>query len=344
MTKGSLSKLMFIEGNLKREGNDDEVRVHVPPHPFSAVGNEKMALTLLSFSMQKTGLYSVNASNNVFYLKQGTTYHEVTISPGNYLTYAALYGAIHAALTITVASTTIPMSNVSLGGADFAATGFNDKTNEFTFTFTVTGGSGPVDFVFFHCKEGVMPINVTPQGFYSESFQLLGGTPTVNVSNTSTIVPGMLRDSLNNCVSSHAASLSTLDELYLRLNTGTNNYSSTGLDRSLRDSSRLVESQIFARIQINDQSFDELHPMIQYEDSGGDLYQSFVGTSSLDQLTFVLTDGRGRPLSFLAPARAVVNALQFKAVLRWDLFVPPPPRQYFNQEDLRAQKYLAKQL
>ena len=341
MTKGSLSKLMFIEANLKREGQDDECRIHVPPHPFSSVGTEKMALTLLSFSMQKTGLYSVNASNNVFYLKQDTTLHQVIITPGNYTTFAELYSAIHAALTITVTATTNPMSNVSLGGADFAATGFNTKTNQFLFNFTVTGGSDPVDFVFFHCKEGVMPVGVTPQGFYSESYQLLGGTPTTDVNNTT---HGMLRDVSNNCVSSHAASLSTLDELYLRLNTGTNNFSSTGLDRSLRDSSRLIESQIFARIPITNQSFDELHPMVQYEDSGSDLYQSFVGTSSLDQLTFILTDGRGRPLSYLAPARAVVNALQFRAVLRWDLFVPPPPRQYFNQEDLRAQKYLAKQL
>ena len=60
MTKSNLSRLIFIDSSVNTHG--DSAKVIVPPHPFSATGNERLALTLLSFCARRNW-YNVNATN-----------------------------------------------------------------------------------------------------------------------------------------------------------------------------------------------------------------------------------------------------------------------------------------
>ena len=84
-------------------------------------------------------------------------------------------------------------------------------------------------------------------------------------------------------------------EVDLEVETG--NYMSTGFESHATDSLRLIESSIFARIPFDDSSFTETHEVVSFEDSGGDMYQSFLSRNSIDTLDIRVTDARGRSLS-----------------------------------------------
>ena len=55
--RGQVTKYLFIDSSVE-DGN-----IHLPPHPFSTVDEESMALTLLSFSMRKN-IPQINNTNN----------------------------------------------------------------------------------------------------------------------------------------------------------------------------------------------------------------------------------------------------------------------------------------
>ena len=52
MVRGQVSKLLFIDSSVNTDGRD-HTKVLVPAHPFSATGAERMALTLVSFTMRR---------------------------------------------------------------------------------------------------------------------------------------------------------------------------------------------------------------------------------------------------------------------------------------------------
>ena len=78
MVRGQVSKLIFIDSSVNTDGRD-HTKVMCPPHPFSAQGNERMALTLVSFTMRRNW-YNINATNNTFYLFVSNTYQDLSSS------------------------------------------------------------------------------------------------------------------------------------------------------------------------------------------------------------------------------------------------------------------------
>ena len=96
MVRGAISKLIFIDSSVATHG--DHAKVLVPPHPLSAGVGERMALSLVSFSMRRNW-YNINPTNNTFYIFTANTYHEVQIESGVYPTFATLATAINSALT-----------------------------------------------------------------------------------------------------------------------------------------------------------------------------------------------------------------------------------------------------
>ena len=67
-----------------------------------------------------------------------------------------------------------------------------------------------------------------------------------------------------------------------------------------------------------------MHETVQFEDSGGDLYQSFLAQKSLDNFELRLTDAAGRPLAEANPLQSDLGLMRFTCVLRYDIFIAPP--------------------
>lgn len=326
--RGTVSKLIFIDSSVNTDGRD-HTKVLVPPHPFSAQGGERMALSLVSFTMRRNW-YNINATNNTFYLFLNATYYAVTIAPGVYATFADLAVAINDALVVTIA-----------GVAEITASAvvYNATTRFFSMALTMDAGhvNTPVQVRCFAVKGGALPAGVTIQGGFNDAHEILGGTPVRAVAAAANSLTGTLAGGVNTLVSKYPASLNTLDAIYLHMNTiETGNYMSTGHESHAAESLRLIESSLFARIPFDDSTFTETHEVVSYEDSGGDTYQSHLSRKNIESLDIRVTDARGRSLATLNPNQAADGLLAYRMCLRWDLFAPPHTPHLRHEAKLEA--------
>ena len=69
-----------------------------------------------------------------------------------------------------------------------------------------------------------------------------------------------------------------------------------------------------------------LYEVVQYVDAGNDMFQSFPLRKNLEQLELRICDAKSRSLAQLDPFQADNGLMAWKAVLRFDLFKPPPSR------------------
>ena len=315
MVKGNLSKYIYLDSSVNTL--NQHTQVLCPSHPFMTQGNEKMSLTLVSFGMKRS-FYHLNNTNNIFYIFVGNVYFEVVIPPGTYESFSgngSLSEAIQTAIT-----TTITNSNPLQATITAAVVTYNANTRKFTFDFTMTQAHAntQVQLRCFLVKTGTLPLNVSQQGGYSDSFIILGMKP---IRDLNTVFNCADATSTKILVSKSPASLSSNDAIYLHMNaTETSAYESSGFNAHIVDTLRLHESSIFARIPYDDSVYDSLHEYIQYEDPGSDLYQNFLSRKIIDKLDFKVTDARGRNLADYNPTQADDGLMQFHLVLRWDLF------------------------
>ena len=311
--RGSISKLIFIDSTVNTL--NDQTRVIVPAHPFQCTQDERMSLTLVSFGMRR-GWHNINPTNGIFYLFLNATYYQVVITPGTYGTFALLTAAIQLGLSATV---------TNIAAISTATVAYDDATRQFTFTFTMSAGNAAV-LVEVRCllvKGGALPANVTITGGYNDSFVILGAKPIRTLADTFNSLSTTA--TANVLVSNYTASLNTLDGVYIHATSiETGNFMSTGFESHAQDSLRLIESSIFARIPFDDSSWTESHEVIQFEDNGGDAYQSFLTRKSLDTLSLKITDARGRSLAHLDPTQADNGLMAYRMALRWDLFPGKP--------------------
>lgn len=320
MTKGNLSKLIFLDSSMNTHG--DSTKILVPPMPFSAKSNESIALTLVNFGIRRNWP-NINVTNGIFYLYQnvgGTTptYTEVRIADGFYNAFKGssgtpLLGAIEMAVNGVLANLEDPATTCSYS--------FDDATRRYTFTFS-HNSSNPISVRCFHCKQGVPPTGVSAAGFYNDSYQLLGG---YRITDPAAITVESLDNSTpNTAVSYYPASLNTLDALYVRLRSPSpHNYMTTSMDANLTTQERLVESEIFARIPLENAFFTKQHEMVHFEDSGSDAYQCMLNQKILDSLEIRLTDDKGRNLAEILPFQSQVGLMTFHMCLRFDVFFSP---------------------
>jgi len=208
-----------------------------------------------------------------------------------------------------------------------AAVTHDNTTRLFTITFTMAAGhsSTVVQIRTVAIKGGAMltPTGVGLQGGFSDVHEILGAKALKSATDD---FNSMTQVASNVCRSKYPASLNTLDAIYVHLTTlETGNFMSTGHEVHIADSLRLVESSLFARIPFDDSSFTEVHEVIQFEDSGGDMFQSMLNRKNLQNLDIRVTDARGRSLANMDPTQADEGLMAFKMCLRWDLFVTPTP-------------------
>ena len=311
--RGSISKLIFIDSTVNT--HHDETKVIVPAHPFQCTQDERMSLTLVSFGMRR-GWHNINPTNGIFYLYVNATYTQVVIAAGTYPTFALLTAAIQLGLSATVAL----VAEIST-----AVVAYDDATRRFTFTFTMSAaGAGMTTEVrCFLVKGGALPAGVTITGGYNDSFVILGAKPIRTLADSFNSLSTTA--TANVLVSNYTASLNTLDGVYIHATSiETGNFMSTGFESHAADSLRLIESSIFARIPFDDSSWTESHEVVQFEDNGGDMYQSFLTRKSLDTLSLKITDARGRSLAHLDPTQADNGLMAYRMALRWDMFPGKP--------------------
>ena len=318
MVRGDVSKLIFIDSSVNTHG--DKTKVMIPPHSFSAQGNERMALSLVSFSMRRNW-YNINDTNRFFYLYVGTSHYEVAIAPGVYATFNSLASAIATALGTALSANNGP-TEISTGAVVYDAV-----TRKFIITLGMATGhlTTPVEIRCFAIKGGALPAGVSLVGGFNDSHEILGGKPIRSVSAASNSMVGTVTGGSNVLVSYFPASLNTLDAIYLHTNSiETGNFMTTGHESHAQESLRLIESSLYARIPFDDSSFTEAHDVVSYEDSGGDSFQTFLTRKTLETLDIRVTDARGRSLATLDPTQADEGLMAYRMVLRWDLFYGPP--------------------
>jgi hypothetical protein len=120
--------------------------------------------------------------------------------------------------------------------------------------------------------------------------------------------------------SPYAAALNTLDAVYLHFNSiGTGNFMTPSFDIGTKDSLRMIESSIFARIPFDDATFTAEHEVVTFEDTN-DTYQCMIPRSNFETLDVRVTDAKGRSLISHGPNQAKNGLLSYKMCLRWDLW------------------------
>jgi hypothetical protein len=291
------SRLIFIDSEVNTVGNQSKAKINLPNHPFSVCCEDRMRLTLLSFDMRRSW-YSVNQTNNVFYLRDpdADTYTEIVIAPGSYSTFASLAAAIQVGLQTALAAATCT---------------YDDTTRKLT--FTLTGIANNAYLMSFQVKQGTLPVGVSSVGFFQDTHELLGIIP----SRTDAPVNGTGSVGAGTQSALFCAALNTLEAIYLRTNLMGGNYQTFGHERYLPDQNGLTETQIFARIPLNRACFDPIFEFVQYEDSN-DLFQINLQQKHLDSFEMYVTDDKGRLLAEVDPRQADAGLMSFKCVLRWD--------------------------
>ena len=314
--RGEVSRLIFVDSSCNTDGRAHS-KIMVPPHPFSSVGAERMSLTLVSFTMRRNW-YNINNTNNRFYIYVNNVHHEVKIDPGVYTTFDELRDGVVAALNVAIAG----IAEIQAVSADY-----NELKRLFAFGFSMAGGftTLSVEVRCFAIKSGALPPGVSLAGGFNDVHEILGATPIRNNMSIVNSMTGVLAAGVNFLSSKYPAALNTLDAIYLHMNTiNTGNFMSSGYEVHTVNGLRLIESSIFARIPFDTASFTDDYEVVSYEDSGGDMYQTYINRSSIETLDVRVTEARGRSLATLSPNQAVEGLLGFRMALRWDLFSAPP--------------------
>ena len=319
MVRGQVSRLLFLDSSVNGTGTGDRTRLLLPSGHFTATGNEQMSLTLQSFSIRRNW-YNINSTNNTGYVFTNDVYYEFSIPPGTYTTFADLATAIATSLTALIAANSGLSAITSAAACTYSA-----LTRKFTITFTkVQNVDKAIEIRCFALKQA-LPTGVTPQGGFNDFFEILGGRSIKTAAAASNSLELQTGTPVNKevLISYIPAALNTMDAIYLHLPTlETGNFMSTGHESHILDSNRLVESSIFARIPFDDSTFTEVHEVIQFEDTGGDSFQSMLSRKSLEQIELRVTDPKGRSLG-----QAANFGPSYNAVLRFDIFVPPQPQE-----------------
>jgi hypothetical protein len=325
-----VSRLIFLDSSVNTHG--DRTRVLLPARAFSASGNEQMSITLQSFSIRRNW-YNINPTNNTGFIFVDNTYFEFSIDPGLYASFAPHPLAFDLASAIQAGLANCITSNTTLGTIVSGVTcSYSIKTRLFTIVFTKQSGqtAKTVEIRCFAVKDMAHPQVLTQNGAFNDLFEILGARPIrsfANAENSLRLATGSAANQ-DRLISRYPASLNTLDAIYIHLPAlETGNFMSTGLESHIAESQQIVESSIFARIPFANATFDETHEVVQFEDTGGDAFQSMLTRKSLDNLDIRITDGKGRSLANIDPSQSDLGLLSYKMALRFDIFIPPQPKE-----------------
>lgn len=311
------SKTIFIDSS-QTEPNGD-VRVSVPPHPFSVYGAEKMRLTLTQFSMLRNW-YNVNEHNNKIYLHSVSVgvAVEFEIEPGIYTDHNGGKAPNDMTLLRTGILRSFTSAKVSEIKSAFSATSvtlsdptYSVNTRKYTITISGTGLPSDLQLCCFHMKSSSLPTGVDANGGFNDSFKLLGARP---IRNSTEISTGSFDRNTSTTgafvfTSPFPGSLQSMDAIYIRTSLHGGNFHTQSFSRYATDTVSMVgESDILARVPLRNTYFDTEHSFAHYTDA---TYSLTLHQNVLDYFTLFITDGHGRRLSDIC-------SCQFSLSLTWE--------------------------
>ena len=295
------SKLVFVDSHDGLRGAKTlRPSFHVPSHAFSCSQGESMRMVLKHFTMPK-GFHNINQDNNTFFYRNtdNNTNVEVKLVPGDY-TGAELATELQARVRATA----------GLGGT-FTAT-YDSKTRKMTMTIPTNYPSG-----FF---VGFCDINENTREFYNDSYEVLGGTPTTDVTNPVNMFSGdahTLNGGTTAVASKYPIRLSTIENIYLRCSAQGDAYCTTSFEPK-KTGNKLDATDIWASIP----NVENASGNIVLEDNSED-FQIHIKQGTLTDLKFSVSDGKGRELPLVADTQAQDGNINFNLCFKYEIMAEP---------------------
>ena len=325
------TKNIFLDSSINTEGSDGRLaRWICPSDGFSVANNQYIKMTLNSFSMRRNW-YNINTSNNTFYSQDGAgIYTEYIIQQGNYTNFTDLTLAIQDAVQVSH-----PLALVS----------WDPTSRKFEFNMTLAVTFGALEkFVGFIVKStpGGPPTGVSPNGFFNDAFEILGGRPSRDLPPTNmfedlaTLTPavGNVKHS-----SYYVGALNSISELVIRTSLQGGNFQSFGYERNLPASSGLTNTDIIGRIPIDEATWTQQKEFIHFEDRD-DNFSVIVPEKQLSQMVFQVSDHKGRLLPEVNFGQAAEGGLSFRLSLRMSIMNDVSRREHITlPSDIRQQTF-----
>ncbi len=310
---------VYLDSEINTVGNGQVSRIQFPSTAFSVSAGQMMKLVLTSFEMRRNW-YSINATNNTFYLYNpaGAIYTPIVIQAG---TYRDFDSAVVGVVSLRQAIEDALIAALGVG----SACAYDPVSRKWG--ITLPGGT-PANAYLTNFQVKQKPPNpepnvITKEGYFNDVSEILGCRSTrdgwgqpVNAFNQTG--PGLH-------TSPYVAALNTIETIFLRTSLQTNNYQSFGFEQNLPNSNGLTPTQIFARIPLSRAYYNDEFEIIQFEDTN-DLFTILLQQTQLSDMLFEITDHAGRNLQEVAANQASDGNLSFKLSFRWEVIEQETPQ------------------
>lgn len=297
------SKLVFVDSHDGLKGSKTlRPSFHIPTNAFSCGQGEAMRMVLKSFTMPKS-FYDINETNNTFfYRKADGAEVEINLDPGDY-TGSELAGEI-----------TNKVRASELGGTAFTCT-YTPQTRRLKFTIPSNYPSGY--FVCYFDKSIARSMN--NHGHYSDAYEVLGGTPSTDISNPVNMFLASHSTGTGATVaeSKYPVRLSTIENIYLRCSAQGDAYCTTSYD-PFKTGNKLDSTDIWAAIP----NVTNTNGHIVLEDNSED-FQIHIKQGQVSDLKFSLSDGKGREFPLVRDTQAQDGNINFNLVFKFEILSEP---------------------
>jgi len=326
---------VYLDSEINSIGNGQVSRIQFPSSAFSIRSGQMMKLVLTSFEMRRNW-YSINATNNKFYLYNpaaavGSQYTEITITPGSYRSFGTASPSPVGSLALAIEQAL----NAALGAGHTC--GWDEVSRKFQINMPVATPATAylVSFQVKQSPDNPEEGNISEGGYFNDSSEILGCRPTRDNWGT-TPVNAFGSTGAGLYTSPYVGALNTIETIFLRTSLQTNNYQSYGFERNLPNQNGLTPTTIFARIPLSRAYYNDEFEIIQFEDTN-DLFSILLQQTQLSDMLFTITDHAGRPLQEVSQGQAEDGNLSFKLSFRWEVVeqetpqgeyrIKPPPYQ-----------------
>lgn len=313
-------KNIFIDTE-QYHGSDNKVRLLFPSQTLVVPQGFGMKLSLQQFTMKKS-FYNINKYNNTLYVYNSGTnsYTEIVIAEGDYYEFGRL-GTDAESLCKAIEDA----FNLVLGAASTGVS-YNVNTRKLSITnpsFSITNYI--VCFQVPPSRQTIIPANTTPNGLFSDVAEILGAKS--NQADLSGLIPFPAFELASTTFTSfYPASLYSMENIRLLVNLGNTNLETPNMDAN-SSTSICLTSQTFATIPLQTGTFDGLNliepAIITYQDDGDELFSLKLQQNHIDNCTFSLVDGKGRPIDEVSKDQYKNGELNYQMVLRWEVIEEP---------------------
>lgn len=329
------SKLIFVDSDFNVNGQGDQFDIDLPPTAIQAGDRQFIRLILQEFHGYKN-FYNVNNNNNTLRLSTdgGSNFNDVVITPGNYETYNEIVDNLADRL---VEALTAAGLTYTKGAILPAANKIPTSTTNRILGITLTKASGTTASSFILQAREIIGTNATNS--FSDAYALLGCAKVTSASDTTTQSFNVTIDGSGNItiIGSYPMQRSTAEHVYLRSSLINNNLGSQSHHVGGGHGQDLSGTNIFAKIPIQSE-------FISYSSDSGTGYFVDIPVRNLGQMSFSVTDHKGRRFPQVSDGQAESGNMNYSFVIRVDIIQyaptpqpnellapkPPPPEQYLT--------------